>query len=188
MLSLKTRLWRASEAVIRTRHIQWVKGHNLRVCSAIPRLNYCLMLNDRCIRSILASTEQRIPALSQSEQHWQDFFAQPRDMVGYVSVIDAEFNPEDSENETGEYYYGSVCLYLDCLFSFASGCENMMTGEQEWGYYGMQTPTNAIYTDGSYSTIESKEVCFFRLQIGSLIEQQASPRLNTLRDWNSKFI
>ncbi|KAJ5950617.1 uncharacterized protein N7479_009030 [Penicillium vulpinum] len=138
----------ASEAVIRCRHTQWVEDHGLIVCSAVPRLNYPLLLDDRCVRSILASAEPKRPITLQSE---------PVGMVGYVNVLDGDFVLEDREEEEGEYYLGLARIHLDCLFRFAVYCENLMT-EQDWGDWGMDNPDDVLYVDGYSSVIESKQM------------------------------
>lgn len=51
-----------------------------------------------------------------------------------------------------------VRVHLDCLAQFALFCEDLETGEQEWGEYGMDTPDYVFYTDTHYSNIESKEM------------------------------
>ncbi|KAF4760398.1 hypothetical protein N7455_003213 [Penicillium solitum] len=53
----------ASEAVIQHRHEQWAASHGLYVAIGIPRLDYPLLLDDRCIRSILASATPRKPSV-----------------------------------------------------------------------------------------------------------------------------
>jgi hypothetical protein len=78
-------------------------------------------------------------------------------MVGYVNVIDCEFDPEDQENERGEYDRRLVRLPLDCLFHFDSSRDELGIGLQEWGEHGMENPTTATCTDGCWSKIESKE-------------------------------
>ncbi|KAJ5213810.1 hypothetical protein N7449_000979 [Penicillium cf. viridicatum] len=66
----------ASEAVIQYRHKQWVEDLGLMVCSAVPRLNYPLLL----------------------DQRWG--------MVSYVNVLDGDFVLEELEEEDGQYYLG----------------------------------------------------------------------------------
>lgn len=105
----------ASEAVIQRRHKQWVEDLGLMVCSAVPRLNYPVLLDERCVRSILASAEPIRPTTSHSE---------PGGMVGYVNVLDGNFVLEEREEEDGEYYLGLVRVHLDCLFRFCDNCEN----------------------------------------------------------------
>lgn len=58
-----------------------------------PRFGYCLLLDARSVRSILASTEARKPG-----------------MIGYVNVVgcDFEYNPDDPNNECSEYYNGAI--------------------------------------------------------------------------------
>ncbi|KAJ5787586.1 hypothetical protein N7457_002576 [Penicillium paradoxum] len=147
----------ASEVVIRNRHRKWVEGHGLPVLHSSPRIMYCLLFDDRCIRSILASTlpKKSSPLAHQLERphHGRD----PDGMVGYVNLIDAEFDPEDPENECGPCYHGLVRLHLDCLFKFANSCEDLMA-HREWDGYVMENPTQVIYIDGPHSTIESKEM------------------------------
>jgi hypothetical protein len=53
-----------------------------------------------------------------------------------------------------------VRLPLDCLFQFASICDELGIGLQEWGEHGMGNPTTATCTDGCWSKIESKEKFF----------------------------
>ncbi|KAJ5375425.1 hypothetical protein N7517_007431 [Penicillium concentricum] len=138
----------ASEAVIQRRHTQWVEDHGLYVCSAVPRLNYPLLLDERCVRSILASAEPIRPTTPQSE---------PRGMVGYVNVLDGDLVFEDRQEEDGEYYYGLVRAHLDCLFRFCINCENLVT-EQDWGSWGMDNPNAMPYVDGRDLTFEIKEM------------------------------
>lgn len=133
----------ASADVIRKRHIQWVKERGFILGPGTPRFDYCLRLDARSIRSILASTEPDKPG-----------------MVGYVNVIDCNFqyDPNDPENECSEYYDGSVRVCLKSLFQFALSCEDLRTGEQAWGDWGMERPGRVIYTDGHCSTVEEEEV------------------------------
>jgi hypothetical protein len=149
----------ASEEVIQRRHQRWVDDHGLYVGNAVPRHTYCLLLNDRCVRSILASAEPRKPTIP----HYQPIpyvIGDPErlGMVGYVNVIDCQFAPENPENEYGEYYRGLVRVHLDCLFRFALLCEDLMTGEQGWGEYGMERPIDVIYTNGHSSVHELKDM------------------------------
>jgi hypothetical protein len=132
----------ASVDVIRKRHIKWVERRGFDLHLGIPRFDYCLFLDDRAIRSILASSE-------------------PDDnpgLVGYVSVIDCEFDPNDPENECSEHYDGSLRICLTDLFQFALSCENLTTGEQQWGDWGMERPGRVIYTDGYSSLVEEEDI------------------------------
>ncbi|KAI2715837.1 hypothetical protein CBS147318_5688 [Penicillium roqueforti] len=148
----------ASEAVIQRRHKEWVESHGLRISSGIPRLGYALLLDDRCIRSILASAAPRKPSVIEQGLPWPKINDKPGGMVGYVNFIDSFFRPEDPENDYGEYYRGLVRVHLDCLAHFAIYCEDLETGEQEWGEYGMDIPDNVFYTDGHCSKTELKEM------------------------------
>ncbi|KAJ5501521.1 hypothetical protein N7453_006338 [Penicillium expansum] len=148
----------ASEAVIQRRHKQWVENHGLYVCSGVPRLGYAVLLDDRCIRSILASAAPRKPSVIEYGSPWPKINDKPGGMVGYVNFFDSHFHPEDPENDYGEYYRGLIRVHLDCLVKFAICCEDLETGEQEWGEYGMDTPENVFYTDGHCSNTESKEM------------------------------
>ncbi|KAJ5538496.1 hypothetical protein N7494_007975 [Penicillium frequentans] len=133
----------ASADVIRKRHIQWDKERGFFVGCGTPRVDYCIALDARCIRSILASTEPDKPG-----------------MVGYVNVIDCtfEYDPTDPDNECSEHYDGSVRVCLNWLFMFALSCASHDTGEQTWGDWGMERPGWAIYTDGHCSVVEKEEV------------------------------
>lgn len=133
----------ASADVIRKRHIQWDKERGFTLGAGTPRFDYCLALDARSIRSILASSEPDEPG-----------------MVGYVNVVDCAFqyDPNDPENECSEHYDGSVRVCLNWLFRFALSCADLRTGEQEWGEWGMERPGRVIYTDGHYSTTEKEEV------------------------------
>lgn len=133
----------ASVDVIRKRHIQWVKERGFVLGPSTPRFDYCVMLDARSIRSILASTEPDKPG-----------------MVGYVNVIDCDFqyDPNDPENECSEHYDGRVRVCLKSLFQFALSCEDLSTGEQAWGDWGMERPGRVIYTDGHLSTTEEEDV------------------------------
>jgi hypothetical protein len=147
----------ASVATIRTKHLEWVKGHGLSFCGGTPRLDYCLLLDDRCVRSILASAEPVQPVLVQPGSLSIPYA--PGAMVGYVNAVDSCFDPEDPDDDTGEFYQGMVRVHLDCLFKFALSCEDLMTGEHEWGDWGMDSPhTQEVYTDGYSTTTEIKEM------------------------------
>ncbi|KAJ5400171.1 hypothetical protein N7465_010660 [Penicillium sp. CMV-2018d] len=148
----------ASEAVIQRRHKQWVESHGLDVFSGIPRFDYALLLDDRCIRSILASAAPRKPSAIEYGLPWPKINDKPGEMVGYVNFIDSSFPFEDPENDCGEYYRGLIRVHLDCLTQFALFCEDLETGEQDWGEYGMDTPDYIFYTDGHSSTLESREM------------------------------
>jgi hypothetical protein len=138
----------ASEDVIQRRHRQWVDDHGLSVSSALPRFNYPLLLDERCVRSILASGEPTRPTTSHSE---------PEGMVGYVNVLDAAFVLDEREEEDGEYYVGLARIHLDCLFSFCDNCENLLT-EQDWGSWGMDNPDYVPYVDGRSLELEWKQM------------------------------
>lgn len=147
----------ASAATIRTKHLKWVKGHGLGVGGGTPRLDYCLLLDDRCVRSILASAEPVQPVLVQPGSLSIPYA--PGAMVGYVNVVDSCFDPEDPDDDTGEFYQGMVRVHLDCIFKFALYCEDLMTGELEWGDWGMDSPhTQEVYTDGYSTTTAIKEM------------------------------
>ncbi|KAJ6070767.1 hypothetical protein N7467_012086 [Penicillium canescens] len=51
----------ASEAMIRSRHTQWVEDQGHRIGMPVPRFTYPLLLDDRSVRSILASAPPRNP-------------------------------------------------------------------------------------------------------------------------------
>ncbi|KAJ5644782.1 hypothetical protein N7507_010793 [Penicillium longicatenatum] len=108
-------LERASTDVIREQHIQWNKERGFIIGSGTPRFGYCLALDARSIRSILASTGPDRPGI-----------------VGYVNVISCAFqhNPNDPKNECSEHYDGSVRVCLNWLFEFALSCADSRTGEQ----------------------------------------------------------
>ncbi|CAG8923970.1 unnamed protein product [Penicillium salamii] len=148
----------ASVATIRTKHLEWVKSHGLGFCGGAPRLDYCLFLDDRCVRSILASAEPMQLARVQSDLLNVPYkLYKPGAMVGYVNFIDSCFDPEDPENDSGECYQGMVRVHLDCLFKFADECDNLMEGMQEWGDWGMDYPDrHMVYTNGRSSTVLPK--------------------------------
>ncbi|CAI7572081.1 unnamed protein product [Penicillium pancosmium] len=134
----------ASTDTIRKRHVEWVKERGYSHNMGAPRFDYCLVLNDRSIRSILAS----------SEPDDKSNFG----LVGYVNVIDCDFDPNDQENDCSELYDGSLRICLKELFCFASYCEDLQTREQQWGEWGMERPGNVIYTDGRCSIVEEEDV------------------------------
>jgi hypothetical protein len=56
-----------------------------------------------------------MPALPQSEILWRIAPDEWRGMVGYANDIDWEFNPETPENDSGEYYRGSIdFIWIAC--------------------------------------------------------------------------
>lgn len=105
----------ASTDTIRKRHIQWVKGRNYPRYIGTPPFDYCLVPDERSIRSFLASSEPK-----------SDF-----GLVGYVNVIDCDFDPNNPGNECSEFYKGSLRICLGDLFSFALYCEKLRSGEQQ---------------------------------------------------------
>ncbi|KAJ5789192.1 uncharacterized protein N7518_006203 [Penicillium psychrosexuale] len=100
----------------------------------------------------------RKPSVIEQGLPWPKINDKPGGMVGYVNFIDSHFRPEDPENEYGEYYRGLVRVHLDCLAQFGLFCEDLETGEQGWGEYGMDTPDYVFYTDGHCSKPELKEM------------------------------
>lgn len=104
----------ASVEFIRNRHIQWVKERGFSLLLGIPRFDYCLFMDDRAVRSNLASSEPGTSGL-----------------VGYVNVIDYDFNPNDPENKCSEHYNSSLRICLEDLFQFALSCEDLTTREQQ---------------------------------------------------------
>lgn len=140
----------ASVDVLRKRHIQWVEERGFPLAYGTPRFDYCLMLDARSVRSILASTEPDESGM---------FGPDKLGMVGYVNVIDCDFqyDPNDPDNECSEYYDGSVRVCLESLFQFALSCDDLTTGEQAWGDWGMG-PGRVVYTDGHSSITEKEDV------------------------------
>lgn len=108
----------------------------------IPRFDYCLFLDDRAVRSILASSEPDNKS----------------GLVGCVNLIDCVFDPNDPDNDSSEHYDGSLGIWLIDLVGFALCCENLTTGEQQWGDWGMERPGRVIYTDGYSSLVEEQDV------------------------------
>ena len=129
--------------ILRKRHIQWVEERGFKLGFGTPRFDFCLVLDARSIRSILASAEPDQPG-----------------MIGYVNVVDCtfEYHPEDPDNECGEYYDGSVRVNLDSIFQFALSSDDITPQEMPWGDWGMERPGWVIYTGGKYSAIEKEEV------------------------------
>jgi hypothetical protein len=78
--------------MIRSRHTQWVEDQGYSIGAPIARFTWPLLLDDRSVRSILASAAPRNPDVRYEEEN----------MVGYVNIIDCEFDPENPENECGE--------------------------------------------------------------------------------------
>ncbi|GLI76352.1 hypothetical protein PoHVEF18_004624 [Penicillium ochrochloron] len=132
----------ASTDVIRQRHIQWLEGRGFHLYLGIPRFDYCLFLDDRAVRSILASSEPDNKS----------------GLVGYVNLIDCDFVPGDPDNDSSEHYDGSLRIWLIDLFGFALCCENLTTGEQQWGDWGMERPGRVVFTDGYASLVEEQDI------------------------------
>lgn len=109
------------------------------------------------MRSILASAEPMQLARVQPDLLSVPYkLYKPGAMVGYVNFIDSCFDPEDPENDSGEFYQGMVRVHLDCLFRFAESCEDLMYGMDEWGEYGMDNDAHMVYADGWSSTVLPK--------------------------------
>jgi hypothetical protein len=163
----------ASEAVIRSRHRAWAKTYGRPAFGACLRFHYPLLLDDRCVRSILASAEPRVPDLAQYELGSPFIMYEPGAMVGYVNVVDAGFigpgsedeslsedepesedeseSEDEPESEDENHYRGMVRVHLDCLFNFADSCEYMEDKKFEWGDWGMETPFSESPTQGYVS-------------------------------------
>jgi hypothetical protein len=77
-------------------------------------------------------------------------------MVGYVNVIDGDLALEDQGEEYREYNRGLVRVHLDCLFCFAFYCEVLIT-DQDWGSWGIDTPTFLQYRDGRSCKLQRRE-------------------------------
>ncbi|KAJ5692950.1 hypothetical protein N7462_002373 [Penicillium macrosclerotiorum] len=149
---------------IRKRHIEWVEGQGYDRHIGRPRFDYCIVLDDRSIRSILASSEPDDKSDSA--------------LVGYVNVIDCDFDPNDPENDSGEFYDGSLRVCLKDIVCFALMCEDLQTGEQQWGDWGMERPGKVIYTDGYASRLEEQDVflCPSDYDINSRFREPKIPR------------
>ena len=163
-------LERASIDTIRKRHIEWVEGRGYIRHIGRPRFDYCLVLDDRSIRSILASSEPDKTSAS--------------GLVGYVNVIDCDFDPNDPENECSEFYDGSLRICLHDIFSFALFCEDLQTGEQQWGDWGMERPGKIICTDGHSSRLEEQDafLCPSDYNIFSRLIESKLPRRPTITE------
>ncbi|KAJ5974277.1 hypothetical protein N7481_011487 [Penicillium waksmanii] len=155
---------------IRKRHIEWVKGQGYSRHIGRPRFDYCLFLDDRSIRSILASSEPDVVSGS--------------GLVGYINLIDCDFDPNDPENECSEFYDGLLRICLHDIFCFALSCEDLQTGEQQWGDWGIESPGNVIYTDGHSSLIEKQDVflCPSDYNIFSRSSESKWPRKPTVTE------
>ncbi|KAJ5111481.1 hypothetical protein N7532_002016 [Penicillium argentinense] len=136
----------ASVATIRKRHKQWVEARGYDFNLGTPRFDYCIILGDRAIRSILASSEPPPERGSKSG------------LVGYVTIIDCDFDANDPENDCSEHYDGSVRLLLQDILCFSLHCDGLDSGEQQWGEWGLARPGNVMYTDGHCSTVEKQDV------------------------------
>lgn len=137
----------ASVDAIRKRHIQWVEGRGYHFYLGTPRFDYCLFLDDRAIRSILASSE---PGTESG-------------LVGYVNVIDCDFDPNDPENDCSEHYDGSLRICLTDLFYFALNCEDLKTGEQQWGDWDWNVLGTSFIQTGIVPWSRSKTSFFVSL-------------------------
>jgi hypothetical protein len=105
-------------------------------------LTTAFFLDERAVRSILASSEPDNKS----------------GLVGYVNLIDCDFDRNNPKNDSSEYYDGSLRVWLIDLFVFALCCENLTTGEQQWGDWGMERPGRVVYTDGYASLVEEQEI------------------------------
>ncbi|KAJ5212592.1 uncharacterized protein N7498_004238 [Penicillium cinerascens] len=112
-------------------------------------MNYHLVMDDRSVRSILASAEPG-----------------QLGMVGYVNVLDAEYEyePEDPDDNTSEYYHWSVRLNFDHLLRFVLSFQDV--GEQAWGSCSIESPDDVLYTDGHGFAVRDKTVFLCPLDDG----------------------
>ncbi|OQE22267.1 hypothetical protein PENSTE_c010G08197 [Penicillium steckii] len=138
----------ASIGDIRGRYHEWCKKHGFSIDSinGVVRMDFCLALDDRSVRSILASVEPGEAG-----------------KVGYVNMVDSSFDPEDEDNDEGKYYVGHFRIYLNNLFEFFLRTDDHWTRELGWGEYGMDEPGRVVFTDGSgyeYSTGTQDEDIF----------------------------
>lgn len=104
----------ASAHTIRKRHIQWIEHRGFGLHFGIPRFDYCLMVDGRSIRPILTSSGPENKS----------------GLVGYVNVVDCDFDLNGPENDCSENY-GSVRTRLTSIFQFALACDNLTTGVQK---------------------------------------------------------
>jgi hypothetical protein len=117
--------------VIRQRHLEWLKLRGLDPCWAHPRTSYCLIIDERCVQSILASGDPELPSTIRP--------------TGYVNVLDMSHNPEDSGYDEGPFYNGCMRLDLTGLFNLAYYCEAKPLCEL---YNYVDDPDLVPYTDG----------------------------------------
>ena len=92
----------------------------------IPRFDYCLVLNDCSVRSILPSPEPENKS----------------GLLGYVNVVDCDFDPNDQGNDCVEHYDGSlrICVRIQRLES-----NNEENGE--WSILGTCfIPTDIVHS------------------------------------------
>ncbi|KAA8650190.1 hypothetical protein EYZ11_010064 [Aspergillus tanneri] len=133
--------------IILKKHREWVTRHGLDTYAS-PRFGHCLMIDEQCLRSILASKEP-----GTAEPSGCDPWTGPH---GYINILDVvDHDPEDPEYDEGPFYNGCMRLELDALFCFACNCEDYPLCDQYWY---LNSPEWVLYTDGRSARGEPKDM------------------------------
>ncbi|KAJ5981001.1 hypothetical protein N7481_008299 [Penicillium waksmanii] len=147
----------APVAAVRKRYHRWCHYYNMQTDGShgVVRFDFCIALDDRSVQSILTSAEP-----------------EEAGKIGYVNVIDSIFDPDDEENDTGQYYDGCLRVYLDKLFMFALYCEDNTPRELGWGECGLNLPDKVVVTDGYSTEIQDKDM--FQISPWSIVRDDLS--------------
>ena len=131
----------ASISDVRKRYHEWIESHGQFVDAmhSVVRFDFCLALDDRSVRSILASVE---PGETGE--------------IGYVNAIDKTFDLESEENDEGEFYDGHFRIHLKNLLSFF--IHTYKHSELELGEHGMDVPGRVVITDGYQAVTQDEDI------------------------------
>ncbi|RAL10709.1 uncharacterized protein BO97DRAFT_406716 [Aspergillus homomorphus CBS 101889] len=141
--------------VVFEKHRAWVAQHGFRPDNC-PRFGYPLMVDEPCIRSILATTGPR--GFEVSSGSWAGPY-------GYINILDvAEHDPEASDYDEGPFYDGCMRMELDALVRFVAQTEDYPLCEQ---YLGLTSIDQVLYTDGTRARIEARSMVTHRRRLNS---------------------
>ncbi|KAL4921401.1 hypothetical protein BDW62DRAFT_174592 [Aspergillus aurantiobrunneus] len=136
-------------SVVFQRHKEWLERHWID-SHASPRFGHCLMIDEPCLRSILAAREPK-PRGN----------LQPQGPLGYINILDIVGQGPTAvpKYDEGPFYNRCMRLELDALYTFAFECEQRPLYRQ---YLYLDGPDWVLYTDGRHAEKMPKDVLTHR--------------------------
>jgi hypothetical protein len=157
MIEDKNTLDGASVKTVLVRHRDWVESHGLSTY-ANPRFGCCLMIDEQCLRSIIASRDP-----------YKDRIEWP---IGYINILDMDHDPVAEDYDEGPFYDGCMRLDLDAFLGYAFACEDKPLCEQYWY---VSRPDWTLYTTGYVARIGPKNWVTYRTEIVGAYECKRRP-------------